>query len=159
LLDELAKPRVAGPALDHAPTIAFRDYCIDWLADHGSTADAWLLSLHTENQGWLWFHHPKDLGYKASTGFVDLYVKVNGFGGDLEGLSAAIETRPLPDGFYPATDTSHNVVIRHDVPRTSPWAGLPVDLEPLHVALDACRRITEWFDEGGGDLLRVSPRS
>ncbi|MDQ6949228.1 MAG: hypothetical protein M3256_23970, partial [Actinomycetota bacterium] len=154
VLDELATPRVTGAALDHQPTIDFRDFCIDWLTAHNSPAVAWPLSLHTENQGWLCFQHPRDLAFKASTGVVDLYVEPNGFRGTADELVALGEF-PLPGGFHVATDSSkkRNVVLRRPVKTINAALGVPAEKAPLEEALDACRRIVAWFDGGGADLL------
>lgn len=156
MLDDLAKPRAASIALDHEQTISFRDHCVVWLKDHASTAEASLLSLHTENQGWLWFRHPRDLCFKARNGTVDLYVGVNGFAGTVADLEARLAAWPAPAGFFVTTDTSQkrNVVLRHDVQACFPEEGVPADPAVLDIALDACRRITEWFDRGGATLLR-----
>ncbi len=156
MLEELAKPRALGTVLDHKLTIAFRDHCVAWLKEHGSTAEASLLSLHTENQGWLWFRHPRDLYFKARNGTVDLYVGVNGFAGTVANLGARLATRPAPAGFSVTTDTSQkrNVVLRHEVQAFLPEEGVPADPPALDLALDACLRITEWFDQGGANLLR-----
>lgn len=158
LLDELAKPRLTGAALDHQPTIEFRDHCISWLAKQESSAVISPSSLHTENQGWLWFTYPRDLGYKASTGFVDLYVEPNGYRGSAEELTVLLAARPLPDGFKVATDTSKrkNVVLRHPVERIDPALGVPAERAALAEALEACRRIVAWFEDGGKDFLVAS---
>lgn len=122
-------------------------------AGAGSAADAALSSLHTENQGWLWFRHPKDLAFKATAGNIDLYVAVNGFAGTGEELQLRLTALSLPEGFSVATDTARNVVIRHACPRFATAAGVPDTAHQLHEALDACARITEWFDAGGAGLL------
>lgn len=153
LLCALAAPRRAGTAIDHLPTIDFRDYCVRWLAEVDSACDPQLLSLHTENQGWLWFSHPKDLGFKATHGRIDLYAAVNGFKGTAEELRDYAAEVALPSGFAVARDTSGNVVIRYECARFETAAGTPAVTMSLDEALDACVRITKWFDEGGADLL------
>lgn len=155
LLLALAEPRERSTPLDHAPTIAFRDYCVEWLAKHGSSAEPSLTTLHTAGQGWLWFSHPKDLGFKASSGNIDLYVASNGFEGDADGLRAALSAHPLPAGFEVATDTSirRNLVLRLTCPRFATGAGVPDDPTELDEALNACLRITAWFDDGGANAL------
>lgn len=153
LLDALATRPRPGTALDHPPTIAFRDYCVKWLDDAGSTAHPQLSSLHTENQGWLWFSHPKDLGFKATSGNIDLYAAVNGFAGTGKELEAHLAAVPLPAEFPVATDTAHNVVIRRGCPRFDTAAGVPQDTASLNEALAPCARITQWYEGGGAALL------
>lgn len=158
VLDVLATPRMTGTVIDHGPTIDFRDYCIDWLARHDSTAQARPLSLHTENQGWLTFAHPRDLCFKAIHGTVDLYVADNGFTGDADALAAALKTVAvsLPVGWEVATDTSkhRNVVLRKRVAKLAPSVGVPGDTTSLDEALEACRTIAAWLDAIGGHLPR-----
>jgi hypothetical protein len=152
-MEALIAPRARGPVLDHAPTIAFRDYCIAWLAEHCPSADASAMSLHTENQGWLWFNHPKDLGFKASTGFVDYYVAAGGFSGTKDELVERLTARPVPTGFEIATDTSNNIVLRHRIDQFRTSHGVPADTAALDVALGVCRAIIDWYENGGNDVL------
>jgi hypothetical protein len=154
-LRKLTMPRETGVALDDEHTIAFSRYCVDWLASRDSSAEARPNSLHTANQGWLWFAHPPDLAYKATHGLVDLYAKANGFtSSSPDDLASALEDAgtTLPEGFSIATDTSkhRNVVIRREVPRLIPSAGVPDDRSGLDEALGACALITHWLDELGG---------
>ena len=113
-------------------------------------------SLHSDGQGWLWFRHPQDLGFKASSGMIDLDVEPNGFTATGEELVTTVARLPLPAGFEVATHSSkrRNVVLRHACPRFMTDSGVPDHTDELDRALDACRRITAWFDEGGAGLLR-----
>lgn len=158
LLDELAKPRVVGMALDHPPTIAFRDHCVAWLAERASTAEVWPLSLHTQGQQWLWFRYPRDLYFKAGNGTVDLYARVNGFAGGAAELRARLASSPLPADFFVATDTSErrNIVLRRNVSTFTTGAGVPADRSALDEALGACQQIIAWFEQGGANLLRAT---
>ncbi len=101
-----------------------------------------------------------DVGEGASARWreahLDLYVGVNGFVGTVVDLDARLATRPAPAGFSVTTDTSQkrNVVLRHQVQAFLPEEGVPAAPAALDLGLDACLRITEWFDQGGATLLR-----
>ena len=157
VLEALAKPPVSGTALDDAPTIAFRDYCINRLQEMAPSARPSPTSLHTIHQGWLWFIHPQGLGFKASNGRVDLTVKDHGFAGSLAHLERLLVTHRAPDSFTPALDTARNVVLRHDCGVFDSRSGIPIDTTRLDRALEACARLTEWFDHGGSALLERAP--
>lgn len=162
LVEELAAPPKRSVAADHPPTVAFCAYCCDWLGTHAPTARPNPRMLHTENQGWLWFNHPTDLGYKVTHGVVDLYVAVNGFGGTVADLAAVLEANGgPPEDFEPAVDGSGNVVLRYTASaRVPPAAGVPADPAVVRVVLeglDACRRATEWFDAHGARVLAAPP--
>lgn len=147
LLEALAAPR--QPSLDHPPTMEFRDYCVEELSRRQSTADPVLSSLHSDGQGWLWFRHPKDLAFKASSHDRSLR--------PTERVSRKLgRARNVAPRGRPARRLLHydgHVEERGSPARLPEAAGVPQPNDDLDQALDACRRITDWFDNGGAELL------
>lgn len=146
LLRSLARrpDRGASPP-DHPPTVAFTAFCTQWLAEHAPGALPNPRMLHTEKQGWLWFSQPSGLAYKASHGFVDLYVEYHGFIGSVEDLQALVDDVGGPAEFVVATDTSGNTLLRWKGVAVAPSEGPPGDPADVVAALRACADATAWI--------------
>jgi hypothetical protein len=99
--------RSAG--VDNQQMIDVRDYIIDRLAATGSTGEPLASSMHTANQGWLYFRDPKAVLYKVAHGTVDIYLR-DVWPDDETRQSQAHAEAIGPEGFEATEDTVHNLV-------------------------------------------------
>jgi hypothetical protein len=151
LLRALCDPRVTRTGTDHPPTVAFTEWCIAWLEQRGAYARLSRQTMHTINQGFMWFTRPVAVVYKVEHGFVDIYfTHSDELPLTADHLAALVAKRMTPAGFELAHDTKGNTLLR--------WLGVPVNphagpigtMEPVEAALEACERAARW-------ILEVAP--
>lgn len=154
-LDVLASQR--PPAIDDPQAVRFTALFADTIEVLGCIVDR--RSCHTANQGWIWFTKPSALGYKATHGLVDLYVKDIGVDVGRDAVARCLAGR-LPVGFEVAQDTVPNTVLRARMPRRLNPADAYTsaeeiaDPETFDAAVGSCREAVLWLDAGGAELLR-----
>jgi hypothetical protein len=156
-LRELTVPPPRPP--DHAPTVAFSDWCMRAFAGWGPAVVP--APIRTVNEGWIYFHAPDGLYYKCSHGRVDLQVNHVGDDGGVEDVQRRVGDT-LPTGFEVTHDDCHNTVLRYQCEKVSPQRDLGPDGEPIQSAgvkdaLSACVAITHWLERVGRRLLVDAP--
>lgn len=159
LLRQLCVPTGYVPKPDHPPTVAFTNFCVEWLAAHEPRAGPDPNSLRTKGSGWLYFTSPSGLIYKAAHGRVDLYVGKHGFQGTVDDLASAVATGWGPEDFFAATDTKGNPVLRFEHPDAVVYSqeGVPQDVTGVVMALKAVVIAVGWIADQGKAITLPSP--
>lgn len=150
----LAIKRPVAP--DNPWAVLFTDLFSKAVETTGCVVDR--LSCHTANQGWIWFHVPRALGYKATHGVVDLYAKDIGLNLGHEAATRVLDGR-CPSGFEVARDTVPNTVLRAQMPRRldpvtafNPDGEID-DYETFDAAVRACQEAVRWLGAEGAEIL------
>jgi len=138
--------------VDNHQTIAVRDYIIDRLAIAGADGEPMASSMHTANQGWLFFRDPKAVLYKVAHGTVDVYLR-DVWPGDAARQARVHAEAAGPDGFETSEDTKHNLVFSKRLrPEGEPrWRIAEDDCisdarrNELDAGINACRDAITWF--------------
>ena len=146
-LRELLHRRTAE---SHGPTVEFTEWCVAWFDQHAAHVVPQRSSLHTANQGWLYFEELGALVYKVqgivaeTEAMVDVYLED---GLDHEARCTAGAPGPI-EGFSYAVDTVGNQLLRYRCAKLLPSEGVPTsaaDRAALEDALSACVRAADWL--------------
>jgi hypothetical protein len=139
-------------AIDDAPTIAVRDYIVDGLAASSVKCVPHESSMHTANQGWLYFRDWKALIYKVAHGTVDVYLR-DVWPDDEDRQGRVHAENSGPDGFEATEDTKHNLIFSRRL-RTDGSSRWRIEEEvhlseqrrlELDAGIQACSEAVAWL--------------